>query len=321
MQYVRSKSETNSDYGGEPSKRSLEELLNKGLVIVDKPRGPTSHQVASWIKNILKVKVGHGGTLDPGVTGVLPIFLGKATKLADIILTTEKEYVCLMYLHEKTPKKKIEDTFKKMSGKIMQKPPVKSAVKRVEREREIYGIEIIEVYDQEVLFKIKCEAGTYIRKYCHDFGKALGCGANMLELRRTRSGNFSENDDFFVTLHELKDAYEIWKNGEEKYLRRCVLPMERAISELPNVEVHDSAVDSLAHGSELAVPGVSKYSEFQKGEIATILTLKGELVAIGKTEMDAKELKSAKTGIVVKPSKVFMDAGIYKAKPAKPSEE
>ncbi len=307
---VRSDGETDPAYGSPPDKRPVEELLRKGVINLDKPRGPTSHQVASWVKDILGVKTGHGGTLDPAVSGCLPIFLGTATRLADLMLLSNKEYVCLMRLHSHAPKKDILSLFQTFRGKIYQRPPVKSSVKRELRKRTIYDIKVLEIEERDVLFRVSCEAGTYIRKYCHDFGLLLGTGAHMQELRRVKSGPFTE-DDSLITLQDLKDAYVFWREGEEKFIRRCILPMEYALKDLPKLWVRDSAIDALCHGSDLAAPGVVKLEKFGEGKTVALLSLKNELVAIGTALKRTEDIAKAKKGFVVKTTKVFMEPGTY----------
>jgi H/ACA ribonucleoprotein complex subunit 4 len=302
---------TSPEHGCAPDKRPIEELLKKGVINLDKPRGPTSHQVSSWVKDITKAKTGHGGTLDPAVSGCLPIFLGNATRLADTLLLSNKEYVCVMRLHKHAAKKDILALFKKFQGQLWQKPPVKSAVKRVLRKRKVYDVEIFEMEVNDILFRISCEAGTYIRKYCHDFGLILGTEAHMQELRRIRSGIFKEGENL-VTLQDLKDAYVFWKEGnEEKFLRRCVLPMEAAVADIPKLWVRDSAIDSLCHGSDLAAPGVVQLEKFDKDKTIALMSLKGELVAMGNSLEDTEAIMHMKKGFVVKTSKVFMDPGTY----------
>jgi len=308
---VKSEDATSQEHGCAPDKRPVEELLRKGVVNLDKPRGPTSHQVAAWVKGVFKVKTGHGGTLDPAVSGCLPIFLGLATRLSDTILLSGKEYVCLMRLHRHASKKDITSLLKNFQGTIYQRPPVKSSVKRVLRKRRIYKTELLEIEENDVLLRIFCEAGTYIRKYCHDFGLILGTEAHMQELRRTKSGIFTE-DEFLVTLQDLKDAYVFWKEGgEEKFIRRCVLPMESAVRDVPKVWVRDSAIDSLCHGSDLAVPGVVKLEKFGKDKTVAVMSLKGELVALGEALEQTETIMRAKKGFVVKTSRVFMEPGTY----------
>jgi H/ACA ribonucleoprotein complex subunit 4 len=301
---------TDPAFGCPPNQRHIEELLKKGVINLDKPRGPSSHQVSSWVKNILGSKTGHGGTLDPGVSGCLPVFLGNATRLADTLLLSNKEYICLMRLHKHASQKDIKALLKSFQGNIWQRPPVKSSVKRELRKRRIYEVDLLEIEENDVLFRIACEAGTYIRKYCHDFGLMLGTEAHMQELRRSRSGIFVESDS--VTLQDLKDSYVFWKEGgEEKFLRRCIMPMEAAVANIPKMYVRDSAVDSLCHGSDLAAPGVVSLDKFGKGKTIALMSLKGELIAMGDSVDASEDIMRAKKGFVAKTSKVFMEPGTY----------
>jgi len=207
---VKSQDVTNEDYGCEPYKRKIEDLLKYGVINLDKPSGPTSHEVVSWARKIIEIdNAGHGGTLDPKVTGVLPCALGKATRVLSALLYAGKEYVGVMLLHSPENVKKIEKAFKIFTCKIYQTPPIKSSVVRRLRVREIYYSKVLEINDNHILFKVGCEAGTYIRKLCFDIGEALCSGAHMLELRRTRVGHFRE-DESLITLHNLKDAYTIY---------------------------------------------------------------------------------------------------------------
>ncbi len=247
------------------------------------------------------------------MTGVLPIALAKATRIVQILLPAGKEYICLMYLHNKVEKEKIQNALEKFSGEITQLPPVRSAVKREQRKRKIYYIEIIEIEEKYVLFRIGCQAGTYIRKFVHDLGKFLSCGAHMVQLHRTKAGPF--NDASMYTLHDLKDAYEFYKEGNDKEIMKIVLPFEKATEHLPKIWVFDSAVDPLCHGSDLYVSGISKlYDNIKKKDLVAIFTLKDELICIGNAEMTAEEMLKTQKGTAIKTSKVFMERGIYKLK-------
>lgn len=303
--------ETNSDFGCKPEKRSVKDLISYGVVNLNKVSGPTSHQVTDYVKKIFHVKkAGHSGTLDPKVTGVLPIALDKGTRIVQVLLTAGKEYVCLMYLHKKIPEEKIRSMFNDYLGEIKQIPPVRSAVKRVERKRTIYYVDILEIDGQNVLFRMGCQAGTYVRKYVHDFGKKIGCNAHMVQLVRTKAGPFKDKNMF--TLHDLKDAYEYWKEGNEKEIRKFVLPFEKAVDHLGKVWISDGAVDPVCHGSDLYVAGISKLNDkIHKNDMIAVMTLKDELVCIGKAEMDSDEILERKRGIVVKTKKVLMDRGTY----------
>jgi len=299
-------------YGCVPEDRSIEELLDRGGINLDKPYGPTSHEVASWVKRILKIRrAGHSGTLDPNVTGVLPIMLGSATKIVKTLLLAPKEYVCLMRLHHPVSEDRIGEVCAEFTGRIYQRPPVKSAVKRILRVRTVYYIRIEEIVGEDVLFTVGCEAGTYIRKLCHDIGIALGVGAHEAELRRTKAGPFDESD--LVTLHDLCDAYATWKeSGDETAMRSVIHPAERALTHLPHVTIRDRAVDAICHGASLAVPGLLTLSKgIMIGDTVAVYTRKGEAVSLGTARMSDEEMLRAKTGIAVRTSRVLMKTGTY----------
>lgn len=295
-------------FGTAPEERTIEQLITYGIVNIDKPKGPTSHQIAKYVQKILGInKSGHSGTLDPAVTGVQPMGLGRATRITQYLLTAPKEYVCLMHLHREVPEETVREVIKKFVGKIRQKPPIKSAVKRVERTREIYEFEIIEIEEKDVLFRVKCQAGTYIRVLCHKIGQELGTGAHMAELRRTQAGPFTENDNL-VTLNDLRDAYFYYKEeNNPKFLKYCIQPVEKALLYIPKCWILDSAIESLSNGRDLAIPGVSKLENFKKGEVVAIMTLKGELVAIGEAAMSAVEINTKEKGLAIDVYKVFME--------------
>ncbi len=300
-------------YGHNPWEQPVETLLQRGIINLDKPTGPTSHEVASWVKKILEIdKAGHSGTLDPDVSGLLPILLGDGTKIVNTLLNAGKEYICLLKLHQKTPKKKIKQITEEFTGDIYQRPPLKSAVKRETRIRTIYYLEVLEIEDTNVLLQIGCQAGTYIRKLCHDIGEALGCGAHMQELRRTKTGSFQE-DETLTNLHRLKDAYVYWKEDhDETEIRKIVFPLERGLEHLPRIIIRDTAVDAICHGAPLAVPGILQLdSQLQKGEQTAIFTQKGEAVALGETNMTTQEILEKETGIAVKTTRVIMRENTY----------
>ncbi|NOZ76556.1 MAG: RNA-guided pseudouridylation complex pseudouridine synthase subunit Cbf5 [Euryarchaeota archaeon] len=306
------KSTTDPAYGKPPGERTVEELLEYGFVNLDKPAGPTSHEVVSWVKDILEVKkAGHGGTLDPGVTGVLPVALNEGVKVVQALLPAGKEYVCVMRLHADVKERAVREVFREFTTEIYQRPPVKSKVKRVLRSRRIYYMDILEIEGRDILFKVGCEAGTYIRKLCHDLGEVLRVGAHMGELRRTKSGPFTEED--IVSLHDLKDAYVFWKeNGEEEQMRRVITPVEEAVGFLPRVVLRDSAVDSVCHGAALAVPGLSQIdAEIKSGDLVAMFTLKGELIGLGRARMDTTAMLTEESGIAVKTDRVLMKPGTY----------
>jgi H/ACA ribonucleoprotein complex subunit 4 len=307
---VRKISETSEKYGKYPALRTVEELITLGVVNIDKPAGPTSHQVSAYLQEIFGIgKSGHAGTLDPNVTGVLPIALNKATKIVQTLLTSGKEYVCVMHLHSQVEEYDLYKAFEKFTGTIKQLPPVKSAVKRQLRERDIYYVDVLEIKDQDVLFVVGCQAGTYIRKLVHDIGQELKVGAHMAELRRTKAGSFDEST--LCTLQDATDAMHYYKQGNERFIRKVVQPIENAISHLGQIWLLDTTVDTICHGASLAVPGISKLETgIEKGDLVAVLTLKGELVAYGKALMSTKEMMGEK-GLAVKIEKVVMEPGVY----------
>ena len=309
----KAKDTTNPNYGKPPEKRSVEELIRFGIINLDKPAGPTSHEVVAWVKKILEIeKAGHSGTLDPGVTGVLPVALMDATKVLQALLNAGKEYVAILHLHKEVPEDRIHEVFNLFVGPIYQRPPVRSSVKRKLRVRQIYYLEVLEIKGRDILFKVGCQAGTYVRKLCYDIGLLLGVGGHMKELRRTRTGPFRE-DDSLVTLHEVAEAYTLWKEeGNESMIRKVILPMERAVEHLPKIVIRDSAVDALCHGADLAAPGVLQVSTgISPGTLVAIFTLKGELVALAKAKMSTTEILKTNHGIVADVERVIMPPGTY----------
>jgi len=309
----KASADTNPQYGCPPADRPMEEHIRRSIINLDKPMGPTSHQVDSWIKEMLEVeKTGHGGTLDPRVTGVLPVGVDFATRAIQLLLAAPKEYVCLMRFHQPVTEARVRKILEEFTGKLFQTPPMRSAVKRELRVRNVYYVNVLEIVGQEVLFRIGCEAGTYIRKYCHDVGEALGIGAHMAELRRTRVGSFQE-DETLKTLQDLKDAHVAWQEtGNETPLRECLLPMETAAQHLPVVVIRDSAVDAICHGADLASGGIVSLSpEIKVGEMIRVETIKGELVAAGESLQTSGEIYRTGQGIMVDIKKVFMEPKTY----------
>ncbi len=294
--------------GVEPENRPVEQLFKYGVINLDKPSGPTSHQVTYWVKEILHLnKVGHGGTLDPKVTGILPILLEKSTKVERIIQRSGKEYITLMHVHCDLPEEKLIETMLSFVGEIEQLPPVKSSVKRRVRKRRVYYIDILEIDGRDILFKVGVQGGTYIRKLCHDIGRKLGCGAHMAELRRTKAGGLTE-EDHLVTLQDVSDAYGFFEEGNDKFLRYVIQPIERVIF-IPKVYIFDEAIDSVLHGSPVFVPGISKFEKFKKGEDVAIMSLKGELIAIGKAMMKPEEILNKEKGLAIKTDSVIKEMG------------
>ncbi len=307
--------DTSPEYGVLPYQRPIKEHIVNGVINLDKPPGPTSHEVVAWIKKMFGLnRAGHGGTLDPKVTGVLPVGLENSTKVIGNVIHTVKEYVMVMQLHSPVDEDKLKSVVEYFKGTIYQRPPLRSSVKRTIRKRTIYNIELLEYNGRYALLRVSCEAGTYMRKLAHDIGVILGVGAHMRELRRTRTGPYHE-DETLVKMQDVSEALYLWKKeGDERLLRHVVLPVETAIAHIPKIVIRDTAVDAIAHGANLAVPGIARLtSDVRKNEKVAILTLKGELVALGTALKNAEEIKEMSRGIVVKTRRVYMKTGIYPA--------
>jgi len=301
-----------SKHGTRPSDRSIEERIRLGVVIVDKPGGPTSHQVSAWVRDMFGVvKAGHSGTLDPRVTGVLPVALADATRAVEAVLAGDKEYVSVMQLHQDVDERRVRAMCERFVGEIYQMPPVRSAVKREQRTRHVYELEPLEVDGRYVLFRVRCESGTYVRTLCADIGDALGVGANMTDLRRTRTASFSESDAH--PLNAFRDALVYWRDEQDGGALRSILrPVEDLLRHLPLIIIKDTAVDAICHGANLAVPGVAKLSpHIRRGDLVGVFSGKGEAVALSKALMTTDEIVVAKSGAAADTGRVLMNPGTY----------
>ncbi len=307
---------TDNSFGTYYDKRTIRQLLDYGLIILDKPPGPTSHETVAWTKRLLKLpKIGHSGTLDPQVSGVLPLGLGEATKALGVLLYGPKEYHALGRIHSFPSKEKLEQTLQLFTGEIFQKPPQRSAVLRKTRTRTIYELEVLERKERLLLTRIVCESGTYIRKLYYDMGEFLGPGATMIELRRTRVNQFYESDGL-VTMHELANGFSLWEEkGDERKLREMIKPIEFALSEIKSVVIRDSAIDAMCHGAQLAIPGILQISpNLKKGELVGIYTQKGEAVALAESIMSEKEICDATKGYGFETRRIIMTPNTYPRK-------
>lgn len=218
----------------------------------------------------------------------------------------------VMELHGESSWEKIKRTVEYFKGDIYQRPPLRSSVKRNIRVKRIHDIEILDIQGRYILLRVLCDPGTYMRKLAHDIGLLLGVGAHMRELRRTRTGPYRE-DDTLVSLQEVSEALYMWrKENDERYLRKVILPVETSISHLPKIMILDTAVDAIAHGADLAVPGVARITDnVERGKPVAILTLKGELVALSVALKSSKEIQSMEKGIVAKTKRVIMPTNVY----------
>ena len=303
---------TNPEFGVYYDKRTIEQLLEYGLILIDKPPGPTSHEVVAWTKRILEIpKAGHSGTLDPQVSGVLPLGLGEGTKALGVLLLGPKEYQALGRFHSLPSKEKLEQIIDLFRGEIFQKPPQRSSVVRQTRTRTIYELDLIEQKERLVLLRILCEAGTYIRKLYYDMGEILGPGGSMIELRRSRVHQFTEEN--LVTMHQLADAFAVWKeSGDSSKLSKLILPIENTLSEIKSVIIRDSAIDSLCHGAQLAIPGILEISpNLKKGDLVGVYSQKGEIVALAESLMSENEIKDSIKGHAFQTNRIIMKPNTY----------
>lgn len=305
--------------GYSPLKRPLAEYVRYGVLNLDKPANPSSHEVVAWIKRILRVeKTGHSGTLDPKVTGNLIVCIDRATRLVKSQQGAGKEYVCVARLHSKVPDvAKVARALETLTGAVFQRPPLISAVKRQLRIRTIYESKLLE-YDVDrhlVVFWISCEAGTYVRTMCVHLGLILGVGGHMQELRRVRSGISGEKDNM-VTMHDVMDAQWLYDNyRDESYLRRVIMPLEVLLTSYKRLVVKDSAVNAICYGAKLMIPGLLRFeNDIEVGEEVVLMTTKGEAVALGIAEMTTAVMATCDHGVVAKIKRVVMDRDTYPRK-------
>jgi H/ACA ribonucleoprotein complex subunit 4 len=287
--------------------KTAAELLNAGLIIIDKPSGPKSIHIGNKIRTILEQpKVGHAGTLDPMVTGVLPIGIGKGVKVLSLMSKAGKVYEGRMHIHNAVTKAQVIDAFAKFTGKIEQLPPRISAVARRLRTREIYWLTLKSFKNKDAEFEVGCEAGTYIRKLCHDMGEYLKTGGHMAELRRLQAGPFKIKGS--VTLEQVKENYDKYlKTKKDTYIRKIILPLEKGAEYLPKVYVDAAVMERIKHGSPVFTPGVLAYtSDLCKDKEVAVFDTNSNLLAIGIAQLDAGEMENAQKGMAVKTDVVLI---------------
>ncbi|XP_072975094.1 H/ACA ribonucleoprotein complex subunit 4-like [Typha angustifolia] len=305
--------------GYSPLKRPIDVYLRYGVINLDKPSNPSSHEVVAWIKRLLRCeKTGHSGTLDPKVTGNLIVCIDRATRLVKSQQGAGKEYVCIARLHSAVPDvARVARALETLTGAVFQRPPLISAVKRQLRIRTIYESKLLE-YDADkhlVVFWISCEAGTYVRTLCVHLGLILGVGGHMQELRRVRSGILGEKDNM-VTMHDVMDARWVHDNEQnESYLRRVVMPLEVLLTSYKRLVIKDSAVNAICYGAKLMIPGLLRFeNDIEVGEEVVLMTTKGEAIALGIAEMTTAVMATCDHGSVARIKRVVMDRDTYPRK-------
>jgi H/ACA ribonucleoprotein complex subunit 4 len=296
---------------GPPDDRSPAELLRFGVVNLDKPPGPSSHQVSGWLRDSVAEalsergavpidQAAHAGTLDPKVTGCLPIMLGNATRLAQTFLEGEKEYVTVLECHGPVPTD-VDSVAAEFEGPLYQKPPRKSAVSRRLRVREIYDLDVLETDDRRALVRIRCESGTYVRKLCHDLGLALGTGAHMGHLRRTATTPF--DDTTLSSAQTFVDALAFWiEDDDPEALFEVVDPAERILDHIPRVVIADSAAEQVATGAPVYAPGVLEVDDADRGSLVACYIPNGAAICLGTLVGDPE----AEEGVVVDLERVLV---------------
>ena len=302
---------TSAAHGCNPWERSVEELLEAGMVVIDKPTGPNSHQVSAWARDILGVdKLGHGGTLDPFATGVLVLLSGRSMRLTKKVLSHDKTYIGILRAPRDFDADALDRAITQLSGQVYNVPPEISAVKIQVRSRKMEN-RLIDVDGRDAVVEVVCEAGTYIRTLARDLGLLLGHPVELKELRRTKSGRFTEPQS--VTLQDLKDAFWLWKEkGEEVAIRRILSPIESLVGELPEIIVKDGAAGAIAHGAPLMRPGIVSIADnLERGDTVRLMTIKGELVALASMLTRSEMIVEMNEGEVARPESVFLPSEVY----------
>ena len=303
---------TSPSHGIRPEDRDIEQLLESCFILLDKSPGPSSHQVSAWARDMMGLeKLGHGGTLDPFASGLLPLLSGKAMRLTGKILTHDKSYLALFKFGKKLEREDVEEKMSMLTGKVYNVPPEISAVRVQVRTRKISKFEILDFDGNSLLTHIDCEAGTYVRTMARDLGLLLDTPVDLKELRRPTSGEFSLSQS--ITMQQLADAYWLWKEkGEETAMLRILHPIEDMLSDLPRVVVKDGAAAALSHGAPLLRPGVVSIAEGLKvGTEVLLVTMKGEAVVIAKMSQNSNVIPDMTQGEVAKPNCVLMREDTY----------
>lgn len=275
----------------------VEALLNNSVVIIDKPCGPTSHEVSSWVKKLSGVsRTGHAGTLDPNVSGVLPVALGRATKLLRYIAGKRKAYVCIVRFKNDLTDAQLENLFSKFRGMITQTPPKISAVRKVARKRFVYELKVLEREGKKVLFYADVDAGTYIRVLCSEMGKFTG-GSRMEELRRVSVWNISEKDA--ITLQDFSDALYAYREKKNPSLLLKILHPPEDLIDAKRIQIRPSAAEAIMHGAQLTAPGVESLDDSIKKEETVKIYCGDRFIGMGRTIFPARKIKQRTHGYVV----------------------
>ena len=303
---------TSDKHGCSPQDRNIEQLLESCFILLDKSPGPSSHQVSAWARDMMGLeKLGHGGTLDPFASGLLPLLSGKAMRLTGRILTHDKSYLAVLKFSKEVDRELLEENMAMLRGKVYNVPPEISAVRVQVRTRKISRFEILDFDGTSALTHIECEAGTYVRTMARDLGLLMDTAVELKELRRPTSGEFSLSQS--ITMQQLADAYWLWnQKGDEAAMMRILHPIEDMLSDVPGIVVKDGAAAALSHGAPLLRPGVVSIPEdLGVGSEVLLVTIKGEAVALAKLVQPSKVIPDMTQGEVAKPNCVLMKEDTY----------
>jgi H/ACA ribonucleoprotein complex subunit 4 len=282
-------------------------IVEGAFLLVDKPRGPSSHQVTAWVRDLLQLpRAGHAGTLDPNVSGLLWVGVGPALKLLPLLLEFPKRYIALVTFHGPVAAREVEQVVEEFRGPVYQTPPVRSAVKRERRIRTLHRLNIIELTREELLLDVVGDSGTYVRTLAVDLGEALGVGANLTELRRIGTGPFKETDS--VPLSAIADATTSAHAGQTDALLALLHPIREVWREFPSLVLKDAAASAVVHGADLAAGGIVGIPRpFAKGARVVLLSRGGTALSIGTALVDSDVIGGSRAGWVVDSQRVLAD--------------
>ena len=303
---------TDPSHGAPFWHRSLEDRLDAGLILIDKPSGPTSHQIAAWAKDILGINhLAHGGTLDPFATGVLTLMTGRARRLTSQVLAHDKEYVGILKVGGDADMDGLRDAIHALRGEIYNVPPSESAVKVQVRTRRIRSFEVLDTVERLAAIRVACDAGTYVRTLARDLGLMINAPIKLVELRRTRSGRFTE--DHCVPMEDLVDAVHLWKKmGDASAMLRLVSPIDVLMNGRSGLVIKDGAVAAVTHGAPLTRPGIQAIEgDFESDDEIVLWSMKGEVVALANATRGTAEIPGINVGEVAKPSLVILQTNVY----------
>ncbi|RME79319.1 MAG: RNA-guided pseudouridylation complex pseudouridine synthase subunit Cbf5 [Methanobacteriota archaeon] len=284
-----------------PQQERLENKVREGFLIIDKPPNLLSHEVSAIIGRLFSTKAGHGGTLDPKVSGVLVVALGRSARLLRFLTEMPKTYVGIVEFKEKKNKEGVERLFSSLTGVIEQLPPKEAAVARRRRKRMVYSLELLELSEDGkfALFKARVEKGTYIRVLCEDMG------GSMVDLRRVETAGIEEKDA--VIMQKVVDAKLLHDRGDSKLLDSILLGAGEIFwkSSLAKVVVNNKAAKNMARGAPLYAPGIMEvFGNIRNGLPIAVYSVGGSFIGVWRA---VKDYKKESRGTVAKAERVHLN--------------